>query len=167
MSRSGKATWTSVFVFILLIFCASPAPARDWRITRFDAAISIDKDGHALVTEKLGLRFEGEYHGIYRTIPIHYPGPSGTSFTLFIDGVKVTDGETHQPLKFESSRDGDYRKLKIYVPDAVDASKKVEIAYRVLNPIRHFPDYDEFYWNVTGLDWPVPVDAAEIGRAHV
>ena len=93
MSRSGKATWTSVIVFILLIFCVSPAHARDWRITRFDNAITIDKDGHALVTEKIGLRFEGEYHGIHRRIPIHYPGPSGTSFTLFMDVVSVTDGE--------------------------------------------------------------------------
>lgn len=157
MSRLRKHAW------IAAVFCcfalSISAQARSWRITRFDATITIDKDGQAFVTEKLGLRFEGEYHGIYRTIPIHYPGPSGTSFTLFIDDVSITDGQTHQPLKFESSRDGDYRKLKIYVPDAVDASKNVEIAYRVLNPIRHFADYDEFYWNVTGLDWPVPIDA--------
>jgi len=158
MNRSAK--YACIAAVICFFALALPAHARSWRITRFDAAISIDKDGHALVTEKLGLRFEGEYHGIYRTIPIHYPGPSGTSFTLFLDDVKVTDGETHQPLKVESSRDGDYRKLKIYVPDAVDASRNIEIAYRVLNPIRHFPDYDEFYWNVTGLDWPVPIDAA-------
>jgi len=158
MNRPAK--YACIAAVICFFALAVPAHARSWRITRFDANISIDKDGHALVTEKLGLRFEGEYHGIYRTIPIHYPGPSGTSFTLFLDDVKVTDGETHQRLKFESSRDGDYRKLKIYVPDAVDASRNIEIAYRVLNPIRHFPDYDEFYWNVTGLDWPVPIDAA-------
>ena len=158
MNRSAKYAW--VAAAICFVAFTIPAHARSWRITRFDAAISIDKDGHALVTEKLGLRFEGEYHGIYRTIPIHYPGPSGTSFTLFLDDVKVSDGDTHEALKYESSRDGDYRKLKIYVPDAVDASKNVEIAYRVLNPIRHFADYDEFYWNVTGLDWPVPIDAA-------
>src|SRR4051794_22528873 len=150
MSRSGRFTW-ALAVVLILVSVITPVQARSWRIARFDAAISIDKDGHALVTEKLGLRFEGEYHGIYRTIPIHYPGPGGTSFTLFLDHLSVTDGDTHKPLKYESSRDGDYRKLKIYVPDAVDASKNVEIAYRVLNPIRHFSEqnYDEFYWNVT------------------
>src|SRR3954467_9543565 len=161
MSRFAKHAWIAAALFCF--FATSvPAQARSWRIARFDAAISIDKDGHALVTEKLGLRFEGEYHGIYRTIPIHYPGPGGTSFTLFLDHLSVTDGDTHKPLKYESSRDGDYRKLKIYVPDAVDASKNVEIAYRVLNPIRHFSEqnYDEFYWNVTGNDWEVPIDAA-------
>src|SRR5207302_9123313 len=101
MSRAGRAIWTSAIVFSLLLFCAAPANARSWRITHFDAAITIDKDGHALVTEKIGLRFEGEYHGIHRRIPIHYPGPSNTSFTLFMDVLNVNDGETHQPLRFE------------------------------------------------------------------
>src|SRR3954469_7988578 len=108
-------------VSFAMLCCAIPAHARSWRIARFDAAITIDRDGHALVTEKLGLRFEGEYHGIHRRIPIHYPGPSGTSFTLFIDAVNVTDGETHQPLRFDDHRSGDYRELTIYIPAAVDA----------------------------------------------
>jgi uncharacterized membrane protein len=72
----------------------------------------------------------------------------------------VTDAETHQPLRFEDHRQGDYRELTIYIPGAEDASKTVAIAYKVLNPVRHFADYDEFYWNVTGSDWPVPIDAS-------
>ncbi len=36
----------------------------------------------------------------------------------------------------------------------------VEITYRVRNGTRFFKDYDEFYWNVTGNDWPVPIDHA-------
>ncbi len=26
--------------------------------------------------------------------------------------------------------------------------------------MRFFEDHDEFYWNVTGNDWPVPIDHA-------
>jgi uncharacterized membrane protein len=152
--------FTSFFITLTIVCGTLPAHARSWRITHFDAAITIDKGGHALVTEKIGLRFEGAYHGIHRRIPIHYPGPSGTSFTLFLDVLNVNDEETHQPLRFEDHRQGDYRELTIYIPGAEDASKKVEIAYKVVNPIRHFADYDEFYWNVTGSDWPVPIDAS-------
>ena len=41
----------------------------------------------------------------------------------------------------------------------------VQIAYRVRNGTRFFdtkdPDsHDEFYWNVTGNDWQVPIDHA-------
>ena len=52
------------------------------------------------------------------------------------------------------------RDLKIYIPDAVDATRSVEIVYNVRNGTRFFDDYDEFYWNVTGNDWPVPIDHA-------
>jgi hypothetical protein len=46
----------------------------------------------------------------------------------------------------------------------VDTTRTVEISYIVRNAIRYFEDHDEFYWNVTGNDWPVPIDHAE---AHV
>src|SRR5581483_6545082 len=53
-----------------------------------------------------------------------------------------------------------YRKLKIYIPGAVDTSKTVLIHYSSPNAVRYFDSHDEFYWNVTGNDWPVPIDAA-------
>ena len=34
------------------------------------------------------------------------------------------------------------------------------ITYKVTNAVRWFDDHDELYWNVTGNDWPVPIDSA-------
>ncbi len=34
------------------------------------------------------------------------------------------------------------------------------ISYFSPNAVRYFEDHDEFYWNVTGNDWPVPIDHA-------
>ena len=45
----------------------------------------------------------GEWHGIHRTIPVEYPGPNGTNYTLFLNVVGVTD-ENGNKLKYESSR---------------------------------------------------------------
>ena len=103
--------------------------------------------------------FEGSFNGIYRTIPVEYPGPRGTNYTLFLDVVSVTD-EHGNPLKYESKRDGAYRKLKIFIPGAEDTTKTVVITYSAPNATRFFDDHDEFYWNVTGNDWPVPIDHA-------
>jgi uncharacterized membrane protein len=147
-------------VILLSALSAVPAFARDWRITNFVANMTVAPDGGVEVREHIVLYFEGTYHGIYRDIPIQYPGPNGTNYTLFLHVDGVTDGQGNK-LKYESSRNGDYRHLKIYIPGAVDTTKVVEISYTVKNAVRWFDDHDELYWNVTGNDWPVPIDSAE------
>ena len=144
---------------ILCCFFTGIAAAKSWRVANFQDTITIDKDGSAVVTERISLVFEGEWHGIHRTIPIEYPGPSGTNYELFLDIKSVTDGAGSK-LKYESSVAKGSRDLKIYIPDAVDTTRVVEIVYRVRNGTRFFRDYDEFYWNVTGNDWLVPIDHA-------
>jgi uncharacterized membrane protein len=149
----------SLLLAVLLTSGAATAQARNWRIADFKDTIAIAGDGTALVSEKITLVFAGEWHGIHRTIPVEYPGPHGTNYTLFVDVKSVTD-ENGNKLKYESSKSGDFRDLKIYIPGAVDATRVVNIDYSVRNGARFFDNYDEFYWNVTGNDWPVPIDHA-------
>ena len=80
-------------------------------------------------------------------------------YELFLNVKSVTDGNGSK-LKYESSTSNGSRDLKIYIPDAVDTTRIVELVYLVRNGTRFFKDYDEFYWNVTGNDWPVPIDHA-------
>ncbi len=148
---------------LLLVAVSAPAQPRNWRVTDFQDTIAIAPDGTALVSEKIALAFVGAWHGIHRTIPVEYPGPEGTNYTLFVNVMSVTD-ESGNKLKYDSSKSGNYRDLKIYIPDAVDATRVVNIDYTVRNGVRFFDSggesYDEFYWNVTGNDWPVPIDHA-------
>jgi len=148
-----------VSTLLALLVCVGAAQAKSWRVTDFQDNIAVERDGSAVVTERITLRFDGEWHGIRRTIPIEYPGPNGTNYELFLKVMSVTDGNGGT-LKYDSSTSNGARDLKIYIPDAVDAARTVEIAYRVRNGTRFFKDYDEFYWNVTGNDWPVPIDHA-------
>jgi uncharacterized membrane protein len=148
---------------LLLAFASSAlAPAawaRNWRIADYRDTIGIAADGSAVISERLDLVFAGEYHGIHRIIPVEYPGPRGSNYTLFLSVTSVTDG-SGRTLKYDSSYKNGFRDLKIYIPDAVDADRTVLINYVVKNPVRFFEDHDEFYWNVTGNDWPVPIDHA-------
>src|ERR1700722_3600701 len=132
---------------------------KSWRVADFKDTISISADGSALVSEKISVVFVGEWHGIHRTIPVEYPGPNGSNYTLFLKVLSVTDGDGNK-LKYDSSKSGPSRDLKIYIPDAIDATRVVNIDYSVRNGVRYFDDYAEFYWNVTGNDWPVPIDHA-------
>jgi hypothetical protein len=154
-----KALRQIAFFAIAVCVLAGVASAKSWRIADFQADITVDRDGSALVTERISLVFVGEWHGIYRKIPIEYPGPGGSNYELFLDVRSVTDGSGGK-LKYESSISNGFRQLRIYVPDAVDAERTVVIAYTLRNATRFFKDYDEFYWNVTGNDWPVPIDHA-------
>ena len=157
--RSKLRLYGIVGVLLTLLAGATPLAAKSWRIADFQDTITVEKDGSALVDERINLVFVGEWHGIHRTIPIEYPGPNGTNYELFINITSITDGSGGK-LKHESSTSGAYRDLKIYIPDAVDTTRTVEIVYRVRNGTRFFEDHDEFYWNVTGNDWPVPIDHA-------
>ncbi len=152
----SKRTW---LLALFLCTVTTLAAAKSWRISDFQDNISVNRDGSAVVTERITLVFVGEWHGIHRTIPIEYPGPNGTNYELFLDVKSVTDGEGAK-LKYDSSITNRSRDLKIYIPGAVDATRTVEIIYAVRNGTRFFKDYDEFYWNVTGNDWPVPIDHA-------
>jgi len=140
-----------------LALFAVPALAKSWRISDYQDTIVIVKDGSAVVHERINLVFVGEWHGIHRTIPVDYPGPSGTNYTLYFNVLGITDGNGHK-LKYESKTSKGFRDLKIYIPNAVDTTTTVDIEYMVRNGVRYFADHDEFYWNVTGNDWPVPID---------
>jgi uncharacterized membrane protein len=156
LRRSKPRFYSTV---MCLLFFSLPLFAKSWRVADFNDTITVAQDGSAIVHERITVSFEGEWHGIHRFIPVEYPGPRGTNYTLFLNVTRVTDGDGHR-LKYESSRSNDLRDLKIYIPDAVDTTRTVEITYTVRNPTRFFEDHDEFYWNVTGNDWPVPIDHA-------
>ncbi|HVO79709.1 MAG TPA: DUF2207 domain-containing protein [Terriglobales bacterium] len=136
-----------------------PAVARSWRVADFNDTIAVAADGSTAVHERLTLVFIGQFQGIHRTIPVEYPGPRGTNYTLYLTVTGVTDGNGNK-LRYESHTSNGYRDLKIFIPGAFDTTRTVEIDYSLRNAIRYFDDHDEFYWNVTGNDWPVPIDHA-------
>jgi uncharacterized membrane protein len=155
----AKCQVRALALIVLVVALVAPAFARDWHIARFDTQMSVAPDGVTTVTERIDAVFDGTYHGIYRDIPIEYPGPHGSNYTLFLKVTGVTDGEGNK-LKYDSSTQNGNRHLKIYIPDAVDAMRTVEIHYTVTNAVRWFDDHDELYWNVTGNDWAVPIASA-------
>ena len=133
--------------------------ARNWHISDYQSTITIDHDGAAHVLDRISVVFVGSWHGIYRTIPVIYPGPAGSNYKLLVK-IDSIENDDLTPLEYDKSTSGPYLKLKIYLPGAVNTTKVVRINYSVKNAVRFFEDHSEFYWNVTGNDWPVPIDHA-------
>jgi hypothetical protein len=147
-------------LLFLIPWVATPAQAqRSLAIQRFDATITVGRDGAVDVTETITAQFTSSWNGIYRTVPVEYHTPQGFNWTLRLDLLGATDANG-QSLKVESNRERHYIKYKIWVPGAEDAIRTVVLRYRAKNGLRFFEDHDELYWNVTGDEWDVPIEAA-------
>jgi uncharacterized membrane protein len=144
---------------LFVVALAASASARQIKIEKFSAEIFVDPDSTLDVTETIQANFIGVWHGLYRTIPVEYETPQGFNYSLFVKFKGATDA-AGQPLKVESSRQGHYLKWKIYIDDATDVERTIQLHYQVRNGLKFFEDHDELYWNVTGDEWDVPVGNA-------
>lgn len=148
-----------LLVLLALVVAATPAAAqRSLAIKQFDAAVAVNQDGTVDVTETITVQFSGKWNGVYRTVPVQYHTPQGFSWTLRLEDVSATDGQG-TPLKVEQQRERHYMKYKLWVPGAEDATRTVVFHYRAANGLRFFEDHDELYWNLTGDEWDVPIEA--------
>lgn len=149
----------TLILLIALLAAALPAAARQLTIHSFDVQIDIQPDSTIDVTEILEVKFEGSWNGIYRMIPVEYRTAENFNYTLFLEPEGVTD-DNGNALRYEVSRQGGYKRFKIYVPNAVNATRTIVIRYRALDALRFFSDHDELYWNVTGNEWEAPIENA-------
>lgn len=155
----------AAFLLALLSLAATPVAAletgpRRWWIEDFRVNVFVHRDGTVRVEERISPHFVGAWNGLFRTIPIRTTY-HGLDRTLRLKLNKITD-DNQRPLKYEVSREGDYRKFKIWIPGARDAIRTVILDYEVENEVRYFDEHDEFYWNVTGNEWPVSIQGAAV-----
>jgi hypothetical protein len=137
-------------------------------LERFDADIRVRADGTVEVTETLRPRFRGSWEGIFRDLSLEHRTASNRRVRLDVELMSITD-ELGRPLRFEESNRGRWtRRFKVWVPNARDATRTVEIRYVLKNVIRFFEEgsaagpLEELYWNVTGNEWEVPMEVVGV-----
>jgi uncharacterized membrane protein len=151
--------WISIMfltsVLTLVFFIGSVSAAE--QIISFDTNYKINKDRTVDVTEKIIYDFSDfTRHGIYRTITNNGPVRLLTS-KIKIDNVRVVD-EYGRPYPFVKKDSLNKIEIKIGDPNRiVSGVKTYQINYRLERSLSFLPSHDEFYWNVTGNDWFVPI----------
>lgn len=142
---------------VLTAALAASLPAQQKRldIRAFHAEIAVNRDATLDVTERITVHFTGSWNGILRWIPTRGTTRWGEvrSISILLDAVEDGEGRALQTWTTRRSNGVRYR---IRVPGAQDATHEVVIRYRVLDAVHRAEaeGWDEFYWNVTGLDWP-------------
>ncbi len=104
------------------------------------------------VTETIDVTFSMERHGIYRDIPLCYNTVDGKRNRVLLSDVRV-DG-----FKQKLSRTDCNLNIRIGDPDIyVDGEQRYVIHYTVDHGYLYEENHTEFYWNLIGERWTVPI----------
>ncbi|MCX6786072.1 MAG: DUF2207 domain-containing protein [Candidatus Komeilibacteria bacterium] len=141
---------------------AKAAATTEEYIDDFQAKVKINPDNSVDVLETITYNFgDLKRHGIVREIPYSYLARGG-NFSVGFKVLGVTDAQD-QPINYTVERSGGSAQIKIGDPDVLISGRQVyKIQYNLNRVINFLSDRDEFYWNVTGNNWPVAIDRAGI-----
>jgi uncharacterized membrane protein YgcG len=157
------------------IFLATTLPSyaaytlENWEIPSFHSDITINTNGNVSITENILADFTNESHaGIARSIPYEYTGTGFFNYNAKVDLISATNADGTS-WNNTSSRGNGYLEIEMRTPDGSQLTKTADfiIKYTAKNVIGFFDEtkakeqntsaHDEFYWNVNGLDWVVPI----------
>jgi uncharacterized membrane protein YgcG len=139
---------------------ARPADAASDVVRSFDARYELRTDGSFKVTEDILVDFaDNQRHGIFRDIQVEYAYDDTYNRIVDISGVSVSNGSQSVPVV--TSRNGDFLELRIGDANRlVSGQQRYLISYMVRGGMNAFDDHDELYWNITGNQWPYPIEKA-------
>ena len=132
------------------------------RILSYHSDIVIDADGSVQVTETLTVRSLQQQirRGIYRDFPTRYRDRGNNRVVVDFEVIEVLRDGQPEPWFTESRSNG----VRLNTGDdnflPGPGEYTYTIRYRTNRQLGLFDDFDEFYWNVTGLGWVFPIDRA-------
>lgn len=165
MKNLPKLLPALLLLSVMNLLSVSDSRAQTEKILNYHSLIEIQTDGSMLVTETIKVIAAGQEirRGIYRTFPTKYKDRNGNTIRVLFEVVNVLKDGEPEPYHTENMSNG----VKVYIGDAnvyLDPGEYAyTLAYRTDHQLGFFPEYDELYWNVTGLDWAFVIDRVEAG----
>ena len=154
----------AIYLLVVVLY-AVPQFAVAEVIRDFSALYEIGEDGSVVVTERIVYDFEdAARRGIFRTLETDHPQLASSFLKDRVVGIEVRsvqrDG-VHEPYVTRS----DSNEVEIKIGDAdrtVSGPHTYQLSYVLRGALSYGPDGAELYWNVTGHNWPVVIEAARV-----
>jgi uncharacterized membrane protein YgcG len=149
-------------VIVTLLVLASPGRSahadEGWTIDSYDVTYDIDQSGLVRVTEDIQVDFGFlQKHGIFRDMPVRYNYDEDHDRLISPGNISVDDGKNGE-IPFDLINSSANLRIKIGDPgELITGKQRYRISYLLTGAMNRFPDHDEFYWNVTGNEWPVRI----------
>lgn len=157
MKNKLTKTLSTLFIFIFLTSLLKATVLAE-KIDSFNSDVQINKDGTVTIEETIKYDFESlQRHGLVRELNFKIKNEDGKTYITNIAVISVTD-EKGNEYNYSKSKAGSYIELKIGDANRLVTGKKTYIIkYKISGALRYFTDHDEFYWNLVGFDWNVPI----------
>jgi len=142
-------------ILSLVFLLMAPFVFAQEKIDIFSMQAQVQKNSSVLITESIFYDFGSGYkHGIYRDI-----------YSKDIDvEIKSVVDKSGNKYKYDLQKTGDNIRVKIGdANQTITGEHQYIITYLVKGAIKFLPDHDEFYWNVTGNNWPVSIEQVSAG----
>lgn len=123
-------------------------------IKSFESTYVINQDSSIDVTEDITYDFgDNQKHGIERQIQTTFSDKKAA-----ISNVFAINENTGDYLNASVSQSDKYTVIRIGNSDTlVTGIHEYKIRYQLVGAFNYFSDKDEFYWQVTGTGWEVPI----------
>lgn len=166
-----KCPWLLAIIVVILgvVFAGGNVQAADldnFTITNYDVEMQLGRDDEGRstlrTTETITAQFPSfdQNHGIERAIPARYG-----SHSVGLDVISVTKPDGNDWI-YSTYNDNNGNTV-IRIGDADRFVRGVQtyiISYQQRDVTRHFSDTsaDEFYWDINGTDWQVPINSLSL-----
>jgi uncharacterized membrane protein YgcG len=149
-------------------------------VRSYRANVEVDDSGALHVRETIEYVFSGsDHHGIYRDLRTRFTYDPNRSGSDKVRAYPVSDVEVSSPTGAPDSVDvtdtGSITHIRIGDADrTVSGTQTYVISYTVKGAFNRFttdqtdtdgtvtPPHDELYWNITGDEWDVPIQSAQV-----
>lgn len=140
-----------LFLLPLWLF-ATRVQAEYFTIKQYHINVTITEEGYADFDELIEVEFSEPRHGIIRFVPFR-DVINGRNVNRIFKNINVEN------FNFSTSTENYNRVIKIGDADVyVEGRQTYRIHYRILNPFNFFEENIEFYWDLLGTFWDVPVE---------
>lgn len=154
---------------MVAVLAAAMVGAQGYVIDSFDVDLTLHASGKLDVTERIAVTFSESRRGIYRLIPTDYDNGRGTTRSIWIRDVRVTD-VAGSSLTTLVERSGANLKIRVGDEDIFfppGSSKTYVISYNVKGAVNwdetsgRWGDSAELYWNLTGNEWDTTIGSSK------
>jgi len=142
------------FGFVFLLFtCATAQAAAGYTIESIASRIEVTPEGVYEVQEEISMTFLKPLHGFYRVLPTEYNfnDPALKDINVHVMDIRASD-------TVSVTRESGYTVIRVGDADrTVTGRQQYRISYQYDIGADRNDAYDEFYFNLAGEDWEVPI----------